>query len=169
MRIDGGLPTASVDDSRLTPLGRVLRRFKIDELPTLINLLKGDIGLVGPRPDVPSEIESLDYETKRMVLSVKPGLVSPATLWNIDEDKYLAGTKNPHEVYCREIKPIKYELNKWYVARRNWWLDTRILFAAFFRLLGLKNDLLRVQPDWLRAYEEVRKYQRKYPSTEDSE
>lgn len=157
MMTDGGSPTASMEDSRLTPIGKWLRRFKLDELPTLINVLKGDISLVGPRPDVPSEIESLDEQTRITVLTVKPGLISPATLWNISEDKVLAGEKDPHEAYCRKIKPIKYALNCWYVNRKSLFFDFRVICSAFLRLFGIRKDVFKVLPEWLEAYERVQK------------
>lgn len=134
---DGGSPTASVDDPRLTLWGKWLRRLKLDELPTLWNILKGEMVLVGPRPDVPSEIDSLDPNVARIVLSVKPGLISPATLWNINEDEVLKGEADPHKAYCEKIKPIKYRLNVWYVENKSVWLDVKCLIAFALRFVGI--------------------------------
>src|SRR3990167_1875432 len=90
-----GASTAG-DDPRLTKIGGFLRKFKIDELPQIWNLIKGDINLVGCRPDVPKEIRSLDKRTRYIILSQKPGLFSPATLWNFHEEDQLTGQKDPH-------------------------------------------------------------------------
>lgn len=138
MSQDGGSPTAASDDPRLTRVGRFLRRTKLDELPTLYNVLKGDITLVGPRPDVPSEVMSLDKKTRDLVLSVKPGLISPATLWNFNEDELLRGEKDAHKAYCEKIKAKKYQLNCWYVENRNWVLDLKIILFTILRFFGIK-------------------------------
>lgn len=157
MRTDGGSPTAAVDDTRLTRIGRWLRRFKLDELPTLWNVLRGDVALVGPRPDVPSEIFDLDEITRTAVLTVKPGLVSPATLWDLNEDVALAGEPDPHKAYCEKIKPMKYRLNCWYVTKKSFLFDLRVLGAAALRIAGIKYDLFKVLPDWIKAYDLVQK------------
>lgn len=141
MKVDGGTPTAASDDPRLTKIGKFLRKTKLDELPTLINVLKRDINIVGPRPDVPSEINSLGLQVRNKILSVKPGLLSPATLWDFNEDEYLKGKESPHEVYLREIKPTKYKLNEWYVENRTLILDLKIIFAAIKKFLGLNVDV----------------------------
>lgn len=137
MNADGGTPTAAADDPRLTRTGKWLRRFKLDELPTFWNILRGDIALIGPRPDVPSEIESLDDLTKSKILSVKPGLISPATLQNLSEDAILVGEKDPHQAYLDRIKPTKYRLNVWYVEHKSWWLDLKVIISFFLKLAGL--------------------------------
>ena len=143
---DGGAPTASADDSRMTGLGKFLRRTKLDELPTLINLLVGDIAIVGPRPDVPSEIDSLHTGTRNLVLSVKPGLISPATLWDLNEDILLKGEADPHKAYCERIKPTKYALNCWYVRKKSLMFDLRVLLTAATRFMGLRIDIFRIFP-----------------------
>lgn len=137
MSVDGGSPTASLNDKRLTPIGKWLRRFKLDELPTLWNLLRWDIAIVGPRPDVPSEYEDLTDETKEIIWSVKPGLISPATLWNIDEDEYLKDEEDPHKAYLEKIKPYKIALNVWYAENKSWRLDVKVIVATSLRLLRL--------------------------------
>lgn len=144
---DGGSPTASMDDPRMTPVGKWLRRFKLDELPTIWNMLRGDISVVGPRPDVPSEIESLHPDIRNIVLSVKPGLISPATLWDINEDEALAGEEDPHQAYLEKIKPIKYRLNVYYVHNKGWWLDLKVIVATALKLLRLPS--FRVYPEEL--------------------
>ena len=151
MNMDGGSPTSSVDDERLTTIGRFLRRHKLDELPSLWNLLKGDIAIVGPRPDVPSEIESLSEDTLQTVLMVKPGLISPATFWNINEDEFLKGYEDAHAAYCKLIKPTKYKLNVWYVKKKCWCLDLRIIIATTLKLARIQINPKKwgILPEWL--------------------
>src|SRR3990167_6639608 len=146
MREDGGLPTASINDERLTKYGKWLRKFKLDELPTLLNLLKGDIVIVGPRPDTPEEIWSLPKYIRKTVLSLKPGIISPATLWNYKEDEILANKKNPHKYYTQIIKPVKYKLNMWYVSKKSFWFDVRVILAFIFRYLGVKPSKFKIFP-----------------------
>lgn len=146
MNSDGGTPTASMNDPRLTTIGKWLRRFKLDEIPTLWNLIKGDIAIVGPRPDTVEEIESLDEETRSFVLKVRPGIISPATLWNYKEDEVLSSKENPHEYYTQNIKPIKYYLNLYYVINRNTWYDIRIIIAYVLRYIKIKPKHLKIYP-----------------------
>lgn len=133
----GGVPTASLNDVRLTRTGKWLRRLKLDELPTFWNLWKGDIAIVGPRPDVPSEYESLPKDICEILWSVKPGLISPATLWNINEDEALKDEPDPHRAYLKKIKPHKIALNIWYVEQKSWWLDIKVIVASALKLLRL--------------------------------
>lgn len=144
--LDGGLPTASFNDSRLSWYGKWLRKFKLDELPTLINLLRGEITFIGPRPDTPDEISSLSPYVRKIVLSVKPGIISPATLWNQYEDETLSAQDNPHEYYTKIIKPVKYYLNVYYVTRRNTWYDIRILLAFITRYFGINPATWGIYP-----------------------
>ncbi len=135
-----------MNDPRLTKIGKWLRRFKLDEIPTLWNILKGDICICGPRPDTPEEIESLDTETKSIILSVKPGIISPATLWNYKEDETLSTKEDPHKYYTEAIKPVKYYLNKWYVINRTHWMDFKIILAYCLKLLGINYLWLNIYP-----------------------
>jgi lipopolysaccharide/colanic/teichoic acid biosynthesis glycosyltransferase len=133
MKENGGTPTASINDPRLTKIGKWLRRWKLDELPTLWNLIKGDIVIFGCRPDTPEEIVSLDNYTRNIVLTRKPGIISPATIWNYREDSILADKKDAHAYYTKVIKPVKYQLNVWYTLFKTPWLDFKILLAYIFR------------------------------------
>lgn len=104
-------------DERVTRVGRIFRRTKLDELPQLINVLKGDMSLVGPRPDVPGFADELNGDD-RVILSVRPGITGPATLKYRDEEALLAAVDNP-ETWNRDVLwPDKIRLNREYV--RNW-------------------------------------------------
>lgn len=127
-----GGPSTPIDDPRLTKIGKFLKKFQLDELPQLINIFKGEMSFVGPRPEVPSEIESLDLETKNTILSIKPGITSLATLANPHEGKVLRGSKDPHKTYLEKIKPEKIRLNLEYVNKNSFWLDVKIIIKTFF-------------------------------------
>lgn len=119
MRVDPSVNTnvTTARDARITPIGRFLRCAKLDELPQLINVLKGDMSFVGPRPDVPGFADALDGDD-RIILSVRPGITGPATLSYRDEEALLARQDDP-EHYNREvIFPEKVRLNREYVE--NW-------------------------------------------------
>jgi len=114
-----GGPSTSIDDPRLLKIGRFFKKYQLDEIPQLINVLKGEMSFVGPRPEVSSEIETLDPETKKIILSVKPGITSIATLANPHEGEVLRGSKDSHKTYCEKIKPEKIRLNLEYVEKRS--------------------------------------------------
>ena len=125
-----GGPSTSADDPRLLKIGKFLKKHNLDELPQLINILKGEMSFVGPRPEVPSEVETYDEETKKIILSVKPGITDLATLSNIHEGEILRGAADPHEAYRKLIKPQKLSLAKQYVKNRSFWLDLKIILKT---------------------------------------
>ena len=109
-------------DGRRTPFGAKLRRYKLDELPQLWNVLIGDMSLVGPRPDVPSEIEKLTLEQKR-ILDVRPGITSPASLKYRNEERILQGKEDPLRYYDEVVLPDKIRMNLDYVDNWSLWKD----------------------------------------------
>ena len=125
-----GGPSTSADDLRLTKFGKFLRKRNLDELPQLINVIKGEMSFVGPRPEVPSEVETYSQETKRIILSVKPGMTDLATLTNIHEEETLKGSKDPHRAYRELIQPQKLKLAKEYAKNRSFWLDIKIILKT---------------------------------------
>lgn len=125
-----GGPSTSADDPRLLKIGKFLRRYQLDELPQFINILKGEMSFVGPRPEVPSEVATYDEETKKIILSTRPGLTDLATLENVHEEEILRGAKDPHEAYRRLIQPQKLKLAKEYVRKRSFWLDLKIILKT---------------------------------------
>lgn len=131
-----GGPSTSEDDPRLTKFGKFLRKHNLDELPQLINVLRGQMSFVGPRPEVPSEVETYPEEVRKIILSVKPGMTDLATLENIHEEKILRGAADPHQAYREIIQPQKLKLAVEYVKNRSFWLDLKIIFktikVAFF-------------------------------------
>ena len=119
-------------DSRITRYGAVLRRFKLDELPELWNVIKGEMSLVGPRPDVPGYADCLNGKD-RMILELRPGITGPASLVFANEEEILSKVNDP-EKYNREvIFTEKVRINLDYYNRRNLLLDLKIIFATIFR------------------------------------
>lgn len=111
----GGVSTVTArGDGRITRLGSLLRRFKIDELPQLVNVLRGDMSLVGPRPDVPGFADLLEG-SKRAILTVRPGITGPATLEFRDEEELLASVSDPERYNTDVLYPIKVQINLAYL------------------------------------------------------
>lgn len=119
------------NDPRVTKIGRWLRKFKIDELPQLWNVLKGDMSLVGPRPDVKGYADELTGED-RIILSVKPGITGLATIMFKNEEDLLAQQNDPFRYNLEVIWPKKVQLNKKYIKNYSFKLDLLILFRTFF-------------------------------------
>jgi len=125
-----GGPSSSADDPRLTKFGKFLRKHNLDELPQLIDVLRGKMSFVGPRPEVPQEVETYDPEVKKIILSVRPGMTDLATLENIHEGEILRGSQDPHQAYREIIKPKKLKLATEYVKKRSFWLDIKIILKT---------------------------------------
>lgn len=106
----------SSEDPRITKIGSLLRKTKIDELPQLINVLKGDMSFVGPRPDVPGFADELEGED-RVVLTIKPGITGPATIFYKNEEELLANQADPESYNRTVIFPIKVKMNKEYIKQ----------------------------------------------------
>jgi len=125
-----GGPSSSADDPRLTKFGKFLRKHNLDELPQLIDVLRGKMSFVGPRPEVPQEVETYDPEVKKIILSIRPGMTDLATLENIHEGEILRGSQDPHQAYREIIKPKKLKLATEYVKKRSFWLDIKIILKT---------------------------------------
>ena len=131
--------STSDDDPRITGIGRFLRKYKLDELPQLINVLKGEMSLVGPRPEVPHYVDMFTQEEKA-ILSVRPGITDWASIWNAHEGKVLAEAsangEDPEKHYAESLRPHKIKLQLDYVKNSSFWVDMRILFETFKVLLN---------------------------------
>jgi lipopolysaccharide/colanic/teichoic acid biosynthesis glycosyltransferase len=125
---------AIVSSARITRIGRWLRSLKIDELPQLVNVLKGDMSLVGPRPELRRYVELRRHEYE-MLLAVRPGMTDPASLAYHDEARRLAHAKDPEKEYVTKILPAKIRLSQQYVAVSTICEDSMILLRTL-RLLG---------------------------------
>lgn len=129
----GGQITVGSRDPRITGVGHFLRRTKLDELPQLINILKGDMSIVGPRPEVPRYV-ALYSEEQRAVLSVRPGLTSMASIAYINENEILGRSSDPERTYIEEVMPAKLALDLRYVRERTFGLDVHIIAATVLRI-----------------------------------
>ena len=129
-----GLLTIGARDSRITRVGYYLRKYKIDELPQLINVLIGNMSLVGPRPEVPKYVEMYTAEQKK-VLSVKPGITDYASIEYSDENERLAKAENPDQVYINEIMPSKLQMNLKYIAEQGVVTDLKIIFKTIQKIV----------------------------------
>lgn len=132
---DRGLPITVGQDSRITRVGKILRKTKIDELPQLLNVLKGDMSLVGPRPEVPRYVELFrpDYEH---ILKVRPGLTDLASLKYSDEASILGQSANPERDYVARLLPDKIRLAKEYIQRSSLLFDVKLIVETIIKLFG---------------------------------
>jgi lipopolysaccharide/colanic/teichoic acid biosynthesis glycosyltransferase len=128
----GGSATAE-DDPRITPVGRWLRLYKLDELPQLLNVLRGEMSLVGPRPEVSKYVNMLAAD-ERIILDVLPGITDWASIWNSNEAAVLEGSPDPEKSYEELIRPNKIALQLVYVRQRSLAVDIRILFHTAVKL-----------------------------------
>jgi len=124
-----GPAITSSGDRRVTPLGSILRKFKIDELPQLWNVLKGEMSLVGPRPELPRYVADYDEEQKR-VLRVRPGITDPASIRYRHEEGILARSENPEEFYRNVVLPHKLELNLEYIEKMSLLFDVKLILQT---------------------------------------
>lgn len=128
-----GQLTVGGKDPRITKSGYILRRYKIDELPQLLNVFLGEMSIVGPRPEVPRYVAYYSKEM-REVLSVRPGLTDPASIVFIDEDEVLGKSQNPEKTYIEEILPTKVEQQLNYVRKASFKQDLRLIFQTLRKL-----------------------------------
>lgn len=139
MKVDGNGGTISVEgDSRITPLGKILRKTKLDELPELWNVLKGDMSFVGPRPDVPGYADKLDGEYRK-ILELRPGITGPASLKYRKEEQLLAMVKNPKQYNDEVIFPDKVRINLYYAHHPSFYTDLKIIFCTILGCTMLYN------------------------------
>lgn len=125
-----GLEITVGQDNRITPIGAVLRKWKIDELPQLVNVLRGEMSLVGPRPDVPSYVARYPEDLRQRILSVRPGITDPASIKYRNENDLLADQTDPERYYLDVIMPDKLALGAAYAARPTLVGDIRIILAT---------------------------------------
>jgi lipopolysaccharide/colanic/teichoic acid biosynthesis glycosyltransferase len=127
------------NDPRVTRVGKVLRRMRLDELPQLLNVIRGEMSLVGPRPEMP-EHAALLTEAERRVLNVRPGITSPASLEYLDESELLGTDSSADQMYAKVILPAKVRLNLRYLERASLLSDLGILWRTFLALGGKLGD-----------------------------
>ncbi len=129
MREGKGLQITSKDDPRITKIGKVIRKTKIDELPQLLNVLKGDMSLVGPRPEVRKYVDIKEKEYKK-ILSIKPGITDNAAIEFRDEEEILSKYKDKERAYIEEILPKKIELYNKYIDNISLQNDIKLILKT---------------------------------------
>lgn len=132
-----GGPSTALNDPRLTKIGKKLRKYKLDELPQLINILFGQMSFVGPRPQV-EKYTKLYSDEEKIILSVKPGLTDYASIEFINLDKVL-GDQNIDNKYLEKIEPKKNQLRIKYIKNQSLWTDLKILFKTCLALFKIKS------------------------------
>lgn len=130
-----GLLTIGGRDPRITAIGYYLRKYKLDELPQLLNVFMGDMSLVGPRPEVRKYVSLYNDEQKKVLLA-KPGITDLASLEYFSENDLLAKSANPEETYIKEIMPAKLELNKKYISQMGLVTDFKIIMRTLKRIVN---------------------------------
>lgn len=129
----GSLITIGEDDMRITKAGLFLRKYKIDEFPQFFNILKGEMSIVGPRPEVRKYVELYTPEQMK-VLSVRPGLTDYASIRYVNENALLAASADPEQTYIHEIMPDKLALNLKYIQEQSLWVDLKIILKTFIAI-----------------------------------
>jgi len=138
------------NDPRIIPIGRIVRKFKIDELAQIINVLKGDMNIVGPRPQVKTEVNRYT-SVERAILNVKPGITDIASIVFSDEGDILNGAKDPDLLYAQIERPWKSRLALLYVEHASVWLDLRLMFYTFTNMFARKwtlDKLSKIVRQW---------------------
>jgi len=133
-----GGPSTAGDDFRITRIGKILRKYKLDELPQLIDVLRGKMSFVGPRPEVPFYVNMFTAEEKE-ILSIRPGITDWASLWNANEGAILAGSPDQEKTYQEKIRPKKIRLQLKYVRERSFGVDLKIILLTMRTILLRKN------------------------------
>lgn len=139
-----GINSTANSDPRITSVGYTIRRYKLDELPQLLNVLKGDMSLVGPRPNVISEIAHYTLEEKKL-LTVKPGITDFASIVFYDEGTILNGADNPDLAYDQLIRPWKSRLGIAYIENRSFLIDIEIILVTILAIINRRAALVCVQ------------------------
>jgi lipopolysaccharide/colanic/teichoic acid biosynthesis glycosyltransferase len=129
-----GGPSTSKTDSRVTKIGKLIRRCKLDEFSQLINVLKGEMSMVGPRPEVRFYVDIMSEEERKTILSVRPGITDWASIWNSHEEDILKDSLHPEKIYQERIRPEKIRLQMKYVSERTFLTDLKIIFDTVLKL-----------------------------------
>ena len=130
-----GGPSTSADDPRLTKIGLFLKKYQLDEVPQLFDVLRGTMSLVGPRPEVKIYTDMFTEEERKIILSVRPGMTDLASLWDFHEAELLNGAEDPEKEYMEKIRPNKLKLQQEYVKKMSFTGDIKIIFQTVLKIL----------------------------------
>ena len=134
----GGLLTIGDKDNRITRIGYYLRKYKLDEIPQLMNVLIGEMSIVGPRPEVKKYVGMYTLLQKN-VFKIKPGITDYASIEYAEENNLLAAQADPEEIYIKSIMPAKLALNLKYIQERNLLVDFKIIIKTLFKIISVNN------------------------------
>ena len=134
-----GVRITAVGDGRVTKIGRTLRKFKIDELPQLFNVLKGDMSFVGPRPEVTEYVQLFEKEYRKL-LSIRPGITDPASLHYSDEASVLGNSSTYEDTYIKKVLPEKIRLSSQYVDSHALRTDLKLIVMTLIKTTSIKPD-----------------------------
>lgn len=127
--------------SAITPMGRFLRKSKLDELPQLINIIRGEMSFVGPRPELPRRLTHYT-EADKKIFTVKSGISSPASVVLAGEEYLMERVADPEGFYIQKIMPFKIKLNQLYILKMSAWVDLKVILATILRICGVKAERL---------------------------
>jgi lipopolysaccharide/colanic/teichoic acid biosynthesis glycosyltransferase len=130
-----GQLTIGARDPRITHVGQLIRKYKLDEFPQFINVLKGDMSIIGPRPEVKKYVD-LYTDEQRAILSVKPGITDYASIEYFDESRLLGESENPENTYIQDIMPAKLVLNQKYLENPSLYHDLKIMWLTFRKIIS---------------------------------
>ncbi|HEY4523542.1 MAG TPA: sugar transferase [Candidatus Paceibacterota bacterium] len=133
-----GVSSTTDEDPRITPVGRLLRRTKLDELPQLINVFIGDMSIVGPRPEV-KRFTDMYTDDEKVLLNIRPGITDYASIWNSDEGEILKDSKDPDGDYLRLLRPEKIRLQLKYYHEMSLWTDLKIIYLTALKIFLKKG------------------------------
>ena len=146
-----GTKTITVkNDHRVLPFGKILRKTKINELPQLLNILRGDMSVVGPRPLLKKQFMMYNLESRQIISSVRPGLTGIGSLVFRDEEKLFSGSNSPDKVYQKYISPIKSQLERWYIKNISISMYFKIIILTFISVLFPSINMINLIDDELR-------------------
>lgn len=141
--------------SEITSIGKFMRKTKLDELPQLWNILKGDMSFIGPRPELPRRLKYYD-ERQKQIFSVRSGISSPASIVFSDEEYLMNQVKDPEKFYIEEIMPYKIELNLYYIEHQSFFYDIWLIIATLLKILNkVKNEDVVKDKNLLQQKEEM--------------
>lgn len=143
------------NSSAITPIGKVLRKTKIDELPQLFNILKGDMSFIGPRPELPRRLKYYSNRDKE-IFKVRSGISSPASIVFSDEEYLMDQVKDREKFYIEQIMPYKIDLNIYYVETRSFFKDIYLIIATFLKILNkIRNEEIVKDRNLLKKKEKI--------------
>lgn len=143
--------------SAITPIGKIIRKIKLDELPQLFNILIGDMSFIGPRPELPRRLQYYS-ERDKGIFKVRSGISSPASIVFSDEEYLMNQVKDPEKFYIEQIMPYKIDLNLYYVATRSFWSDIYLIIATFLKIANkVDNSSIVKDKELLEKKKEIEK------------